>query len=611
MNTTPFKNRGITDPKLLFGRRAELKTLCDYADGLQQVEIIGARRFGKTCLTKVFITLQKHNQNRTAYPIYLDPYSDNIKGTANVYRYITANIICNLYNDKYIDDSVLSIDEFNIAPKDQWIKIYKQLNEVTDVIDSFSIFDDTVFTFSEQIGQTILLIFDEYEKAVDSFDKIEGLLHIRKLSTEPSNPPISFWIVGASPWRKFVKGSRKDVRGSGVFNGVTQELYVRPINMKDFSELWEHECCLIPEESKQALLKSFCEEVYESSGGVPCFAKEIGAYIYFEGDRPKYNRLSNHFSEIEKNLTESEIKCLRKLLVSSDEFEIANIPDSIVSLESFGLISLDENNRYIILSRLFAEYIRAKMNDEELNSMEDPSAIDAIVSKIEDTIYSINDKWKNIHGEFMFDPTNDTQKLYKNLRTRCDSSEMATNFVNAIYLLYWEGSKKDNAGEKLPKSFKWTNFRKALDQLRHVIGKAHQQDKLELMNRQMDKPTALRVIWGYTTEPQSSEDWLIFQDQMLSLFLKELEDLNKSICITNQGRVTTFKSTSRVVTGVFYKGRPGKTDTVVQDYNGYTQEVRSIRNGVSLSGGESVEYNLCRDPKNKRWFATDVHLKQD
>jgi hypothetical protein len=251
------------------------------------------------------------------------------------------------------------------------------------------------------------------------------------------------------------------------------------------------------------------------------------------------------------------------------------------------------------------------MNDEELNSMEDPSAIDAIVSKIEDTIYSINDKWKNIHGEFMFDPTNDTQKLYKNLRTRCDSSEMATNFINAIYLLYWEGSKKDKAGEKIPHSFKWTVFRKALDQLRHVLGKAHQQDKLERMSGQIDKPSALKVVWGYTTEPESSEDWIIFQDHMLSLFLKELEDLNKSICITNQGRATTFKSTSRVVTGVFYKGMHGKTDTVVQDYNGYTQEVRSIRNGVSLSGGESVEYNLCRDSKNKRWFATDVHLKQD
>ena len=97
MNTSPFRaNFEIKDPQLLFGRKEELKKLCDFAEGLLQVEIIGARRFGKTCLLKSFITLQKENINRKAYPVYIDIYSDGIAGTTNVYRYLTSQLVANL-----------------------------------------------------------------------------------------------------------------------------------------------------------------------------------------------------------------------------------------------------------------------------------------------------------------------------------------------------------------------------------------------------------------------------------------------------------------------------------------------------------------------------------
>lgn len=103
MNTTPFRtNCEIKDPNWLFGRKEELQKLCDYAEGLQQVEIVGARRFGKTSLIRSFITTYKEKSDRRAFPIYLDIYSDNIKGTTNVYRYLSAQIISNLYVDALV-----------------------------------------------------------------------------------------------------------------------------------------------------------------------------------------------------------------------------------------------------------------------------------------------------------------------------------------------------------------------------------------------------------------------------------------------------------------------------------------------------------------------------
>ena len=54
----------IERPEFLFGREEKLSILHDYAEGLHQVEIIGARRFGKTCLAKSFVTYEKGYKKR-------------------------------------------------------------------------------------------------------------------------------------------------------------------------------------------------------------------------------------------------------------------------------------------------------------------------------------------------------------------------------------------------------------------------------------------------------------------------------------------------------------------------------------------------------------------
>lgn len=614
MNMNPFRaNYEIDNPKLLFGRKKELANLCDYAEGMHQVEIVGARRFGKTCLIKSFIKQQKENVKRKTYPIYVDVYSDGIKGTTNVYRYLTSQLVANLLTDGYIEERELTIDDFVFIPNRKWRKVYKQLGAVEDEIDQIGIFEDAIKTFSHLIKQTMLFIFDEYEKAVDAFDNINGLMCIRKLTNESNS--LSFWIVGASPWKKYILNCSQDVRGSGVFNGITINVNVCPLKKEDFHEMWDYECSLITDETKRKHLKSLWEKVFASSGGVPCFAKEVGAFTYIENKYPQYNRLNNHFVELEKNLTESEVKYLQMLSFSSQEYTDTEKPEPIVALEQYGLICINDNNKYHILSHFFAEYLRAKVYGEQLKNDTETSSLDTIVDEIEETFYKINDKWSNLHNKFMFDPTNDTARLYKDLRLKCDRREKIPTFINSIYLLYWEGAKENKAGEKIPNQFKGSMFRKSMDRIRHILGKAHQQDKLEQNWGQLDKATALTEIWGDSVEPQTSHDWLYFQECMLKRFLQELNDIYESIGNQSTEKVcTTTTSNPKVVTGVFKKGIYGRKDFVKQDVTGYNQPIKSIREGEKLKDGDVVVYYLCSepnptDPSKKFWFAEDVHLK--
>ena len=515
----PFQtSTDIEAPNLLFGRDDDLQILCGFAEGLQQVEVIGVRRFGKTCLAKTFISLEKENKNSRVYPVYVDWYSDGIIGTANVWRYLSSKIVSNLLNDGYISNNIITIDEYKIKPKKKWEKVYKQLSLLNNS-DARCYFDEIVEKYSKQLKRTILLLFDEYEKCTEAFDNINGFMHLRRLSNDTPKY-VSFWIIGATPWKTFVE-DKPDYDGSGALNGVTQNRYVCPLNKNDFKKLWEYECGLITDEIKRQELKEMCEKVFVSSGGVPCFAKEIGAYCLIEGEYPKYNRLNNHFVEMKKKLTEEELKYLRILLSSPQEYAPSEVPNSIDVLETYGLIKKDERERYYIPCRFFADYLRADLYEKQMST---PNNIDLItyVEKIIDTIRRINDLWYNKYMIYMFDITNATQGYYQVLPKPCDNPDKFSVFINAIYCLYWEGAKEnDIAGEKIPGNFKKTLFRMSMDRIRHVFGKAHEKYKLTTRYGQVDITTALSEITGYSTEPETPEEWLSFQECMLKRFLKE------------------------------------------------------------------------------------------
>ena len=59
MNSIPFQVKDISNPSELFGREKLLENLVVAARLKQNTNIIGARRFGKTCVLKSVSTLLK------------------------------------------------------------------------------------------------------------------------------------------------------------------------------------------------------------------------------------------------------------------------------------------------------------------------------------------------------------------------------------------------------------------------------------------------------------------------------------------------------------------------------------------------------------------------
>ena len=76
-----------------------------------------------------------------------------------------------------------------------------------------------------------------------------------------------------------------------------------------------------------------------------------------------------------------------------------------------------------------------------------------------------------------------------------------------------------------------------------------------------------------------------------------------------------FSNTSnqpKYVIGRFHK-LIGNKGFVIQEQNGFRQQVRSIREGEVIEDGDIVEYNLSWEQRSnassgKFWVANDVHL---
>ena len=62
----------INDIECLYGRNREINTLISCAKRKGNAGIIGARRFGKTCLMKSLESYLQSNEQIGAYPIYFD-----------------------------------------------------------------------------------------------------------------------------------------------------------------------------------------------------------------------------------------------------------------------------------------------------------------------------------------------------------------------------------------------------------------------------------------------------------------------------------------------------------------------------------------------------------
>lgn len=550
-----FPQTKISDPNKVFGRGEGLNILEDNAKSLAQIQIIGARRFGKTTISLCIESLLRKDLTSNVYPIYTDVKTSRVKGTANFYRYLTAMLVKRLCEDQIFTEEK-SFGLVTITPSTEYIENYTRLK---DSLDDYQpdIFIKVASHFAEKMGKTILVIFDEYEYlAKSTFESLDGFMPLREFSTDTLDSglrPFIFWLVGARPWGHFVKSNQLSnvevIGGSGEFNNVELEFYINPISKNAFLEFWETRCeeyykgCENEDSlNEKSIILSYGESVYNAVSGIPFYASAIAKSIKTDKKLPDYTCIKSHLDEALRIFDESTIKLLRKLCnpqftKESEDFDL---------LSSYGFIRCDEEGKASVAMGFLRDYLikTIKGEDPKFGSPQ-PSTnkhenVKKLVEKIDLLIEKINNTCLNKKRKVVFDSTLEERKLRISMEHVCTEESEFGEFLETLIKVYYERSKAYDPAKKasIPgfrldelengKKYRGRKFFKILEPLRTYIA-AHLKDKVERNNYQLDQGDALFQLQGHRNYPDSPEEWYDLQIKMLDLFINELEYIKKIV----------------------------------------------------------------------------------
>ena len=514
----PFEIFDITNKEYLYGRDALIKKLIILAKRCENASIIGARRFGKTCLLKSISAFLKENDDIPVYPLYLDFKTEDLKGTDAAYRYMISSLLVSLYNEGLFTNEE-NFGAVNIKPSEDWTDIDEQLMSLSSVRLQ-SCLKRVVLFFAELLDKTILFIIDEYEYLFKYIlDTPASFMKLRDLSTtinEDGLRPFIFWISGAVNWDHLCTDL-----GSGECNPISATEYVTPIDKPDFIKMWNDECELIDDNEKKELLKNNCEFAWEKSGGVPFYGKLIGGYILRNHTKPNYSICSPCFKEMIKTLSIPEVNILKD--VSKNELSITQ-SIAVGDLIEKGIITKDKK-KYIMTIMFLKEYLIDDFADTNLTTPKKKEH-ETLVAEIGQIIENINKTQSNKRRKTIFKPTIDSVSTYKDLTGPCYSSDLFAEFSCAIYRIYFEWTKESKPKELLPnRSFKNNDFSQYVDIARHSLGKAHQMDTFELAEGKKTKTDMLLSLLGSANEPKDPEEFYKLQLGFLKLFKATLIDI--------------------------------------------------------------------------------------
>ena len=513
----PFEVKDISNPEELFGREQLLKSLLVDASLKQNINIIGSRRFGKTCVLKSAYTLLKSNDDLSVYPIFLDFKSEDIHGTVEVYRFLVATLTTSLYQDGIFTDPE-KFGSVTIRPSDDWSEVAEQLESLSKSRIQ-SLFERIVKWFSELMERTILLMIDEYEYLFKyALDTPTGFFKLRKLSSCTNSDgfaPFCFWLTGSTPWDQLIS----EVPGSGEANTISAVEYVAPISREAFEKMWTHECEMVEDKGKKTTLLSYCEFAYEKSGGVPFYGKNvIGSYIYKNGIQPDYTVCQGYFQELSnKAFNSGDYKILKELAIAPKKMKSSN---SFNNLKNLGIIGIKTKDIYSISIGFLKDFILGEISDTKGGSQVPESY--TLMKVITDKIELINKQRVNYHKRPVFPPVMDISSLEYDLRTPCFTKEQLSDFASALYKYFYERLKesKEEFGR-----FLYGKFGKCVDIARHSLGGGHEMDFFNQHNDQFTRADLFVEIMGNADELSSSHDYYKFQLEMLKRFKETLESV--------------------------------------------------------------------------------------
>lgn len=604
-------NCDITNVNELFCREKEINSLISYARRKENVGIIGARRFGKTCLLKSMESYISEHPEINAIPVYFDVKSQTTihKNTSEVY-YTLASLVAK----RMCEIGMLREGDFKLSRR-------CTLDVSTDFLDmkvQMSTWNpeyqqQALFLLADEASKNnkyVLLLLDEIDALLlDALNTASDFGRIRGAALDKSNK-LKIWIAGTAPWKAITTNI-----GSPELNCGIKPIILSSSDVIDFKQMWDSECSLIGDEKLRDKLISMFDFVFEKTGGIPYYAKFIGSY-FINGtieSLPDYTILRDYISEIYNSrfMTESERSVLNILSDGAKSFD--SMPDDVNALISKGLVSKCGDSCFVVFGYM-ADYLKAIASNAILQVSYNIEKTEREL--IVDEIKRLRNNVTRLYKDAPFIPSPEDPIEFDILKIECcdDSGLMA--FATSLCKLYYEGSGK---GQLLPSDFYTHDFCKMIQALRNK----YDHTSIEYRAKQMSE-SKLSSLINDGIWPYKKEHFKNAQMNVLKMFRDELI-LMQSSCKTNivkqEDDFRNPKIPKILEDGKDYEG---EIISVSNQYGTFlnvkcvqhTHPLHIIGRIGNLDEGDRVMFKAVKeqnkiDPNKSFWKAGDVRLKKE
>lgn len=486
----------------LFGRTQEMSNACKYLRIGRSISITAPRRFGKTSFLKM---LYKKLENDPQFcPVYLDftLFVGETTPRDKIYQYILTRMIVALTLQRRFTEDI-TFDADTIAPSSSEDIVKKRLMRMSD--NMVDLFDKFVTYIRDEKDITVLLLIDEYEILLKQGIGLENdkapFMPIRRLFEKEC---LQYVISGAEHWGKF-----ESKIGSNQLNWTTNDISLPPLCYDDCQLLLTYELNKIQDSEIRQYLDSYMKEIYNWAGGVPFYAKTIGAHMYVEHSKPDYKLLQSFFDEIlNRYIQPQERKILNQLSFAPARFDYNLLSEMVKN--GFVRKAKDGENYEIAIG-----FLRDYLNAQSKGTEDIIPASYQLTKNIVDTMNKINSY------EQVFAESKQEFLLIDDMQRPADDRDGVIRFSGAIYKNYWE---RTNKGQTLPPPFKKESSELvyAILALRHYY---NHKDYIPHSTTQMSAQQMFEFFTHNSHEPYLPVEYYAFQTQVLKMLNNELDNL--------------------------------------------------------------------------------------
>ena len=593
----------ITEIDQLYGRNREIETLISCAKRRGNAGIIGARRFGKTCLMKSLESYLSSYENSEVYPLYFDVKTQCgvKKNTTAVFRSMACLLASKMCMDALLSEGVLKISRrCSLEVSCDELDMRVQMEEWNPEYQKQAIF--TLASILAQKKKYLLLLLDEIDYLLlEAFDHPSDFSRIRGAATD-KDANLKFWIAGTSSWSAICTNV-----GSPELNCGLENVTLTSLSKEDFSLLWNKECSLIDDNDIQKQFMGLLNIMYVKTGGVPYYAKFVASHMYTNrlNVLPEYDVIRDYLCEIVNNrfVTEIERNALFSLAKRPRVFGNA-ISDGVTSLRSKGLVAVLEHSKYFLPIGYLTDYLNACGQDKEVfqESSIEQKELNELVGQIERLRIGINRK--NSRSGLIFYSSDEDPIEFGVLKKQCYDEASMASFSSSLYKLYYEGSHN---GDALPN--KWSEFSNLTRALRHLYN--HRECEPSTMTEER-----LLTIVNNGKHPLYDYEFAHMQLTVLKLCRDELSQMLEN---NNSVRTRTNESTATNANMVILRGKiNGDRNKIIADnhfaYIIDKNEGFAVNNSpkeYDYADREEVLFELRKtiNPKNGNPFSFAINVR--